>query len=89
MSAERRLTVWNLPSSEDTSADNIDNTNDVTSKMMKIIDTAKAGNGLENLRTKSENIDLLQTFVIHCLIYFTMSVYWRYNACDIIISEIY
>ena len=40
MSAERCLTVWSLPYYDDTSADDIDNTNDVKSKMMKIINIA-------------------------------------------------
>ena len=53
MSTERHLTILSLPNSEDTLADNIDNTNDVKSNIMKIIDIAKAGNELENLRTKS------------------------------------
>ena len=59
MSAERRLTVWSFPDSDKTIDNNIENANEVTSKMMKIIKIAKDGNGLENLRTKSENIDLL------------------------------
>ena len=50
MSAERRLTIWSLPDSDETSANNIENTDEVKSKMMKIINIAKAGNGLENLR---------------------------------------
>ena len=49
MSAKRCLTVWSFPDSDDTSANNIENTDDVKSKMMKIINIAKSGNGLENL----------------------------------------
>ena len=49
MSAERRLTIQSLPDSEKTSANNIDNIDQLKSKMMKIINIAKAGNGLENL----------------------------------------
>ena len=89
MSAERRLTIWSLPDSDEPPANNIENSDDVKSKMMKIINIAKDGNGLENLRKKSENIGLLQTFVSYCLIHFTTSINWRYNACNIVISEIF
>ena len=54
MSAEKRLTVWKSPDSDDASSNNIENIKDVKAKMMKIIDIAKSGNGLENLRTKLE-----------------------------------
>ena len=77
MSAERCLTVWSFPDSNETSANNIENTDDVKSKIMKIIRIAKAGNRLENFPKKSENIDLLQTFVNYCLIHFTTSIYWQ------------
>ena len=76
MSAERRLTIWSLPDSDEPSANNIENSDDVKSKMMKIINIAKDGNGLENLRKKPENIGLLQTFVSYCLIHFTTSINW-------------
>ena len=89
MSAEKRLTIWNLPDTDETTESNIENVNEVKPKMMKLIKMAKDGNGLEKLRTKSENIDLLQTFVSYCLIYFTTSLYWRYNACNVVISEIF
>ena len=63
MSAERRLTIWN---SEETDS-NVDNDDEmienVKGKMMKVIEIAVAGEGLENLRTKEENIDVLHTFV--------------------------
>ena len=88
MSAEKRLTIWNLPDTEETTENNIENVNEVKSKMMKLIKLAKDG-GLEKLRMKSENIDLLQTFVSYCLIHFTTSLYWRYNACNVVISEIF
>ena len=67
MSAEKRLTIWNLPDTEETTENNIENVGEVKSKMMKLIKLAKDG-GLEKLRMKSENIDLLQTFVSYCLI---------------------
>ena len=68
MSAEKRLTIWNLPDTDETTENNIENVNEVKSKMMKLIKLAKDG-GLEKLRMKSENIDLLQTFVSYCLIH--------------------
>ena len=88
MSAEKRLTIWNLPDNEETTENNNENVSEVKSKMMKLIKLAKDG-GLEKLRMKSENIDLLQTFVSYCLIHFTTSLYWRYNACNVVISEIF
>ena len=63
MSAERRLTIWNSEE-RDSNVDNDDEMNEnVKGKMMKVIEIAVAGEGLENLRTKEENIDVLQTFV--------------------------
>ena len=89
MSAEKRLTIWNLQDDDETTERNIENADEVKSNMMKLIKIAKDGNGLEKLRTKSENLDLLQTFVSYCLIHFTTSLYWRYNACNVVISEIF
>ena len=89
MSAEKRLTIWNFQDSDEMTESNIENADEVKSKMMKLIKIAKDGNGLEKLRTKSENIDLLQTFVSYYLIHFTTSLYWHYNACNIVISEIF
>ena len=89
MSAERRLTIWN---SEDTDGNvgNDDEMNEnVKGKMMRIIEIAVAGEGLENLRTKEENIDVLHTFVSYCLIHFTTSINWRYKACSAVISDIF
>ena len=51
MRAERRLTVWSLPDSEETIDNNIENANEVKSKMMKIIKISTGDNGLQNLRT--------------------------------------
>ena len=89
MSAERRLTIWN---SEDTDG-NADNDNKMNKnakgKMMQIIEIAVAGEGLENLRTKEENIDVLHTFVSYCLIYFTTSINWRYKECSAVILDIF
>ena len=69
MSAEKRLTIWNLQDSDETTESNIENADEVKSKMMKLIKIAKDGNGLEKLRTKSENIDLLHT--VHKLLFDT------------------
>ena len=89
MSAEKRLTIWSSLDVDDTSSNNIENSDDVKAKMVKIIDIAITGKGLENLRTKSENIELLHTFVSYCLIHFTTSINWRYNTCSVVISEIF
>ena len=89
MSTEKRLTLWSSPDADDTSYDNIENSDDVKAKLMKIIDIAISGQGLENLRTKSENIDLLHTYVSYCLIHFATSINWRYKACNVVISEIF
>ena len=59
MSAEKRLIIWNFPDTDETTERNIENTDEVKSKMMKLIKMAKDGNGLEKLRMKSENLDLL------------------------------
>ena len=89
MSAERRLTIWNSEET-DHNEENDDETNEnVKSKMMQIIEIAVAGEGLENLRMKEENIDLLHTFVSYCLIHFTTSINWRYKACCAAISDIF
>ena len=90
MSAERRLTIWNSEESSDRNVDNDDEMNEnVKSKMMKVIEIAVAGEGLENLRTKEENINVLDTFVSYCLIHFTTSINWRYKACSAVISDIF
>ena len=57
--------------------------------MMKIIYIAVFCKGFENLRTKSENMDMLHTFVSYCLIHFMTSIDWRYNTCSVVISEIF
>ena len=49
MSAEKRLTLWSSPDTDDTSSDNIENNDDVKAKIMTILDIAIAGEGLENL----------------------------------------
>ena len=89
ISAKKRLTLWSSPDTDDTSDDIIENSDDVKAKMIKIINIAISGQGLENLRTKSENIELLHTFVSYCLIHFTTSINWWYNACSVVISEIF
>ena len=89
MSAERRLRIWNSEET-DSNVDNNDEINaNVKGKMMKVIEIALAGEGLENLRTKEENIDVLQTLVSYCLIHFTTSINWRYKACSAVVSDIF
>ena len=88
MSADRRLSIWNLKNDDDTASSDFDDGGKVR-YMKEIIDIAVAGEGLENLRTKSENIELLHTFVSYCLIHFTTSIRWRYNACNLVISDIF
>ena len=89
MSAERRLTIWNSENT-DSNVDNDDEMKEnVKCKMMKVIDIAVAGEGLEKLRTKEENIDLFHTFVSYCLINLMTSINWRYKACSAMISDIF
>ena len=53
MSAERRLTMWNSEEMPDSNGDNDDEMNEIVKcKMMKVIEIAVAGEGLENLRMK-------------------------------------
>ena len=59
-----------LPDADDTVSKNIVNSDDVEATMVKIIGITKSGNGLENLQTMSENIELLHTFGSYCLIHF-------------------
>ena len=56
---------------------------------MKMIDIAISGKGFENIQTKLENIELLYTLESYYLIHFTTYIYWGYNICDIVISEIF
>ena len=51
---QEMLTLWNSLDSDDTSSDNIENIDNVKANIMRIINIAKSGNGLKNLRTKSE-----------------------------------
>ena len=88
MSADRRLSIWNLKNDDDTASSDFDDSDKVR-YMKEIIDIAVAGEGLENLRTKSENIELLHTFVSYCLIHFTTSINWLHKALCLIISEIF
>ena len=66
-----------------------DTINTVKKKMNDIIRMAVEGKTLENLRQKSENIEIFETFVSFCLIHFTTSFNWRYNASSLVISEIF
>ena len=89
MSAEMRLTIWNGDEESDTTDDNAEIFKEVKERMMKIINCTITGEGLENLRTKLENIDMFHTFVSYCLIHFTTSINWRYKACSVVVSEIF
>ena len=89
MSAKKRLTILNSPDADDTSSNDIEIINDVKANMMKIIDIAILGKGLENLRKKSENINRLHTFVSYCLIHFKTSTNWQYNECSAVVSEVF
>ena len=89
MSTKKRLTLWSPPYADDVSSNNIENSDNVKAKMMRIIDIAITGKGLENLQTKSENIELLHIFLGYRLIHITTSINWWYNACSVVISEIF
>ena len=81
-SAETRLRIWNLTKNSE------EDTQDDTVQMIKVVEIAKGGVALQNLRTNHENMTLFQTFVNLCLIHFTTLMSWRYKACDSVISEI-
>ena len=84
MSAERQLTILNyVPENEN------EDFNEVKERMKKVIDLAVEGEGLENLRCKTEMLSIFWTFVSYCLIHFTTSINWRYKACNTCISEIF
>ena len=89
MSAERRLRIWNSEETDSNVNDNEENDENVKGKMMTVIEIAVAGEGLENLRTKEENIDVLHTFVSYCLIHFTTSINWQYKACSAVVFWMY
>ena len=61
----------------------------VKEKMNNIVDMAAEGRGLENLRQTSDGFELFETFVSICLIHFTSSYNWRYNASSSAVSEIF
>ena len=82
MSAERRLNV-------DASDEDSDTIEMVKEKMKKIIDIAVAGDALQNLRQEPENFEIFETLVSFCLIQFTTSFNWRYNAYSVVISDIF
>ena len=54
MSSEKRLTIWTLPDSDETTESNIENADEVKYKMTKLIKIAKDGNGLEKQRTNQK-----------------------------------
>jgi len=82
MSAKRRLNV-------DASYEDSDTIEVVKEKMKKIIDIAVAGDALQNLRQEPGNFEIFETLVSFCLINFTTSFNWRYNAYSVGISEIF
>ena len=84
MSTDKQLTAWNS-----NSEDVIEDSDKVKEKMMKIIDMAVEGKGLEKLRCESDNMHIFRTFVSYCLIHFTTSINWRYKACNSTISQIF
>jgi len=87
MSAEKRLMVHSHDN--DDPEGEIESIEIIKEKMKNIIDIAVAGEGLQKLREKMENIALFQTFVSFCLIHFTTSLNWRYKACSVVISDIF
>ena len=82
MSAESRLNV-------DASYEDSDTIEVVKEKMKKIIDIAVAGDALQNLRQEPGNFEIFETLVSFCLIHFTTSFNWRYNAYSVQISDIF
>ena len=82
MSAERRL------KGNDTDGDS-DLIDTVKKNITDIVDMAAKGKTLENLRQKSDGFELFDTFVSICLIHFTTSYNWRYNASSLAISDIF
>ena len=84
MSAERRLTIYSCV------PDNLKQHCDKMKKeVQKIIDIAVEGEGLENVRCKMEMFETFKTFVSCCLIHFTTSLNWQYNASNTCISDIF
>ena len=84
MSAEKRLTIWNY------ALDNVHEDCDKTKNdIKKIIDMAAKGEGLESMRNNTEMFDVFKRFVSCCLIHFTTSLIWRYNASNTCISDIF
>ena len=82
MSAKRRLNV-------DASYEDSDTIEMVKEKMKKIIGVVVAGDALQNLSQEPENFEIFETLVSFCLINFTTSFNWRYNAYSVVISEIF
>ena len=84
MTTERRLTIYSCV------PDNLNQDCDKMKKeVQKIIDIAVEGEGLENVRCKMEMFETFKTFVSCCLIHFTTSLNWRYNASNTCISDIF
>ena len=79
MSAEKRLTIWNLQDPDETTESNIENADEVKSKMMKLIKIAKDGYGLVKLMVLLSTIVELIGFV-----YQLFSCCYLTVVCDII-----
>ena len=84
MSAEKRLTIYSFV--QENPNENCDKMKD---EVKKLIDIAVEGEGLENVRCKMEMFETFKTFVSCCLIHFTTSLNWRYNASNTCISDIF
>ena len=79
MSTEIRLIIWSSPDDDNTSSKEVDYSERAKEKMKEIIDIAVSGEGLENVRTKLENIELLHTFASYCFISFTTYINHLYK----------
>ena len=61
----------------------------IKKKRKDIIDMAVAGDALQNLRQKSEYIQLFEISVSLCLIHLTTLYNWQYDASSVVISDIF
>ena len=84
MSAEKRLTIMNSEGENE-----VTEPETLKEDMKRLIDIAKAGEGLESIRKCSQNFRIFKTFVSCCLIHFTTSTNWRYKATSVVISDIF
>ena len=84
MSAEKRLTIMNSEGENE-----VTETETLKEDMKRLIDIARAGEGLESIRKCSQNFGIFKTFVSYCLIHFTTSTNWQYKATSVVISDIF